>query len=69
MRLTDNGEEAREYLEHQSEGYWKNEHMMEQANKAIRIFENKYPNVTALFIFDNAPSHMKSQMMHLMRML
>ena len=54
-----NGEEAREYLEHQSEGYWKNEHMIEQANKAIKIFHNKYPNTTAIFIFDNAPSHMK----------
>ena len=57
--LRHNGEEAREYLEHQSEGYWNNEHMIEQAYKAIKVFDNNYPNTTVLFIFDNAPSHMK----------
>ena len=30
--------EAREYLEHQSEGYWNNEHMVKQVNKSIDIF-------------------------------
>ena len=53
-----NGEEAREYLEHQSDGYWKNEHMIQQVNKTINIFERKYPNAIALFIYDNAPLHM-----------
>ncbi len=52
-------EEARVYLEHQSEGYWKNEHMIQQVNKCMNIFEKKYTDKIALFIFDNAPSHMK----------
>ncbi len=34
--LRHNGEEAREYLEHQSQGFWKNEHMIEQVNKNFR---------------------------------
>ncbi len=63
MSLMDiyDGEEAREFLEHQSQGFWNSEHMVKQVNKCITIFENKYANttVTALFIFDNAPSHMK----------
>ena len=57
--LKHNGEEARVYLEHQSEGYWKNEHMLEQVKKATKIFEAKYPNTIGLFIFNNAPSHTK----------
>ena len=30
-----------------------------QVNKAIDIFNSKYPDKQALFIFDNAPSHRK----------
>ena len=30
-----------------------------QVNKAIDIFNSKYPDKQALFIFDNAPSHCK----------
>ena len=33
--------------------------MITQVNKAIDIFEAKYPHAQALFIFDNAPSHTK----------
>ncbi len=58
--LRHDGEEAREYLEHQSQSFWNNEHMVQQVKKCITsIFENKYPITTALFIFDNAPSHIK----------
>ena len=28
-------------------------------DKAIKIFEDKYPHAQALFLFDNAPSHKK----------
>ena len=52
--LKHNEEEARTYLKHQIEGYWTNEHMIVQVNKAIRMFESKYPNCTALYLFDNA---------------
>ena len=33
--------------------------MVEQVNLAMDIFERKYPQCKSLFIFDNAPSHMK----------
>lgn len=52
-------QEAREYLEHQTQGYWTNDLVIKQALKAIDIFEAKYPNAVALFIYDNAPSHTK----------
>ena len=51
--------EAREYLEHQSDEYWKNTHVIKQVHKAIDIFEEKHPNAVALLIYDNAPSHTK----------
>lgn len=52
-------EEARLYMEHQSEGYYTNTHFLKQVSKAVDIFERKYPGVTGMFIFDNAPSHCK----------
>lgn len=52
-------EEARLYLEHQSEGYFTNDLFVDQVCKAMNIFERKYPGVIGLFIFDNAPSHCK----------
>ena len=51
--------EARVMIEHQVDGCWNNSHMVEQVNLAMDIFERKYPQCEALFIFDNAPSHMK----------
>ena len=30
-----------------------------QVHKAISLFEKKYPEAQGIFIFDNAPSHMK----------
>ena len=48
---------ARILLEHQKDGYLKNDHFVEQVEKAMSIFEAKYPGVQGLFLFDNAPSH------------
>ena len=33
--------------------------LLKQVDKAIKIFEDKYPHAQALFLFDNAPSHKK----------
>ena len=52
-------ERARLLLEHQTEGYFNNEMLISQVVKSIDIFEKKYPMAQGLFIFDNAPSHMK----------
>ena len=52
-------EEARLCLETQSEGYFDNNKLIIQVDKAIDIFEAKYPAAQGLFIFDNAPSHKK----------
>ena len=51
--------EAREYLEHSKDGYFTNKGFMEQALKAVDIFNSEYPGVVGMFIFDNAPSHRK----------
>lgn len=48
-------QEARLYLEHQSEGYFTNDLFVDQVMKALDIFEMKYPGI----VFDNAPSHTK----------
>ena len=52
-------EEARLYLEHQSEGYFTNQLFLDQVSKALDIFERKYPGTIGLFILNNAPSHCK----------
>lgn len=51
--------EARKMLEHQKDGYFTNEQFVVQVEKAIDIFEAKYPGVQAIFLFDNTPSHRK----------
>ncbi|EEB89585.1 hypothetical protein MPER_12299, partial [Moniliophthora perniciosa FA553] len=62
-RLVDNdGDEARVFFEAGSkrDGYFTNEHILEQTSKAIDIFESKTNGTcTGLFMFDNAPSHQK----------
>ena len=57
LKMGDNT--SRVYLEHSKEGYWNNGKFLEQVDKAIDVFEAKYPNACGLFIFDNAPSHRK----------
>ena len=58
--LTFEEEEARLYLEHQTEGYFTNDMFLDQVGKAVDIFESKYPDTVGMFVFDNAPSHRKS---------
>ena len=53
------GEKARLLLEHQTDEYFNNDMLLTQVQKAITIFEAKYPVAQGLFIFDHAPSHMK----------
>ncbi len=57
--LRDSQEEARLLLETQRDGYFNSEMFLEQVDKALNVFERKYPNRTGLFIYDNAPSHKK----------
>ena len=57
--LQHEGEKARLLLEHQTDGYFNNDMLLEQVDKAITIFEAKYPVAQGIFIFDHAPSHMK----------
>ncbi len=56
--LNHDGNYARLLLEAQSEGYFESKRCLVQVNKAIDIFELKYPNAKAVFIFDNAPSYL-----------
>ena len=58
--LKEDKEEARLYLETQKEGYFNNEMFIAQVKRAIKIFEKKFPGITGIFLFDNAPSHKKS---------
>ncbi len=57
--LRHNGQEGRLLLETSTDGYFNNDMLMKQVDKTIQIFEQKYPNAQALFLFDNAPSHKK----------
>ena len=53
------GDKARLLMEHQTDGYFNNDLLLTQVDKAISIFERKYPTAQGVFIFDHAPSHMK----------
>ena len=57
--LCHDGEEARLLLETNKDGYFNNEGFIVQVQKALDIFERKYPDARALMLFDNAPSHKK----------
>ena len=57
--LKHDGDQARLLLETQSDGYFNNDKLLEQVDGAINIFEKKFPDSQALFLFDNAPSHCK----------
>ena len=46
-------------LETQTDGYFNSEKFLVQVDKAIDIFEVKYPSHQGLFLFDNASSHKK----------
>ena len=57
--VRDENEEARLQLEIQKDGYFNNEHLLEQVDKTIDIFERIHPDARGIFLFDNAPSHKK----------
>ena len=57
--LHDENEEAHLLLETNREGYFTNDHLLQQVAKAISIFERVHPDATRVFMFDNAPSHRK----------
>ena len=54
--LRHDDEQAR-LLKTQTDGYFDNKKFLLQVDKAVDIFEAKYPSYQGLFIFDNAPSH------------
>ena len=56
--LKDENASARLYLETQKDGYI-NDKFIEQVKIAIDIFNTKFPGITGIFLFDNAPSHKK----------
>ena len=41
------------------EGYWTNDDILSQAQKAIEIFQHRWPAEQALFLYDNATIHKK----------
>ena len=57
--LRTESEEARVQLETSKDGYFNNDHLLDQVDHTITIFEKKHPNAQGLFLFDNAPSHKK----------
>ena len=57
--LRDDNDEARLYLEHQRDGYFNSEMFIKQVGLALEIFDRRFPDVTGIFLFDNAPSHKK----------
>jgi hypothetical protein len=52
-------EDKEAHLEHQSDGYFTNGLFVDQVMKPLDIFEEKYPGVVGMWIFDNALSHLK----------
>jgi hypothetical protein len=48
---------ARLLLETQKDGYFKSE--IFQVDRALDVFERRFPSVTGIFLFDNAPRHRK----------
>ena len=57
--LRDGSDEARLMLETSREGYFNNDMLLRQVEKAVNIFERVHPEAQGLFLFDNAPSHRK----------
>lgn len=55
--VRDDQAQARLLLETHKDGYFTNDHLIKQVEHTIDIFERIHPEATALFLFDNAPSH------------
>ncbi len=58
--LRDEQQEARLLLETKTDGYFQSEKFLAQVDKALDIFERKYPGHVGIFLFDNAPCHKKT---------
>ena len=54
--LQHNSKEARLLLETNTDGYFNNDLLLKQVDKAITVFEDKYPHAQLLFLFDSATS-------------
>ena len=61
--LRDECDEARVLLETSRNGYFTDDNLLQQVEKAVDIFERVHPDARGIFIFDNAPSHRKWPMM------
>ena len=48
---------ARLYLETQKDGYFYSNMFLKQVDYVVDVFEQRFPSVTGIFLFDNAPSH------------
>ena len=57
--VRDSEDQARLLLETHREGYFTNDHLLQQVARTVDIIERVHPQATALFLFDNAPSHRK----------
>ena len=56
--LEDENGSARLFLE-TNKGYFNNDMFIVQVKSAIDIFNRKFPGITGIFLFDNAPCHKK----------
>jgi hypothetical protein len=61
LRSPDGKEEARVLFKAGKgrEGYFTNEDIMKQTERAMDILTNHYPNEDHILVFDNAPTHLK----------
>ena len=57
--VRDGSNMARLLLETNKDGYFTNDHLLNQVKKTIDIFEDIHPSCRGIFLFDNAPSHKK----------
>ena len=61
--IRDDEDQVRVIIETQIDGYFTNDHLMEQVRKTVDIFEITHPGAIGLFLFDNAPHIAKWQKM------
>ena len=41
------------------DGYFNSDIFLKQVSSALDVFEHRFPGITGIFLFDNAPSHRK----------
>ena len=46
-------------LETQKDGYFNSDMFLKQVDSALDVFDHRFPGITGIFLFDNAPSHRK----------